>query len=224
LYDHIRHLLADDPKVKAAGLTGGLDIWLYRNTQKVLEWSGSARDFWKTQNAGSSAFIHRQLTRIMDYLDGSTYVQKDLPGQNILADPAISKVGLLTFDPLTQDPPGYLYHVGKHLHDLSILPEISATQKALAIQIKQELDGVNLWLRTIRDDILKLYVMPDAQLFSSQGRALLDEIATLANYAFAGKVDPHAQVTPGVVQIHFDIQRLATFDIRACTTSDPCAL
>ena len=224
LYDHIRHLLADDPKVKAAGLTGGLDIWLYRNTQKVLEWSGSARDFWKNQNAGSSAFIHRQLTRIMDYLDGSTYVQKDLPGQNILADPAISKVGLLTFDPQTQDPPGYLYHVGKHLHDLSVLPEISATQKALAIQIKQEIDGVNLWLRTIRGDILKLYVMPDAQLFSSQGRALLDEIATLANYAFAGKVDPHAQVTPGVVQIHFDIQRMATFDIRACTTSDPCAL
>ncbi|HXX77473.1 MAG TPA: serine/threonine-protein kinase, partial [Ktedonobacteraceae bacterium] len=47
LYDHIRHLLADDPKVKAAGLTGGLDIWLYRNTQKILEWAGSARDQWR---------------------------------------------------------------------------------------------------------------------------------------------------------------------------------
>ncbi|HEX9130673.1 MAG TPA: protein kinase [Ktedonobacteraceae bacterium] len=224
LYDHIRHLLADDPKVKAAGLTGGLDIWLYRNTQKVLEWSGSARDFWKNQNAGSSAFIHRQLTRIMDYLDGSTYVQKDLPGQSLLADPTISKVGLLTFDPQVQDPPGYLYHVGKHLHEMSVLPETSAAQKALAIQINQAIDGVNLWLRTIRDDVLKLYVMPDAQLFSRDGRTLLDEIATLANYAFAGKVDSHAQVTPGVVEIHYDIQRMATFDIRACTASDPCAL
>ena len=44
-------------------------------------------------------FIHRQLTRIMDYLDGTLYAQKDIPGQNILADPNISKIGLLTMDP-----------------------------------------------------------------------------------------------------------------------------
>ena len=101
LYDHIRHLLASDPKVAAAGLTGGLDIWLYRDTQKILEWAGSARDAWKDGNA---AFIQRQLTRIIDYLDGSTYARQDLPGQNLLADHAIAKIGLLTFDPLTQDP------------------------------------------------------------------------------------------------------------------------
>lgn len=224
LYDHLRHLLADDPKVKAAGLTGGLDIWLYRNTQKVLEWSGSARDFWKYQNAGSSAFIHRQLTRIMDYLDGTVYVQKDLPGQPLLADPTISKVGLLTFDPLTQDPPGYLYHIGRHLQEITALPATTAAQKALAIQINQGINGVNLWLRAIRDDVLKLYPMTDAQLFGPEGRSLLDDMATLANYAFAGKIDQHAQVTFGVVQIHYDIQRLATFDVRACTSNDPCAL
>src|SRR5439155_8696228 len=40
LYDHIRHLLAEDPKLKPLGLTGGLDIWLFRNTQKILEWGG----------------------------------------------------------------------------------------------------------------------------------------------------------------------------------------
>jgi hypothetical protein len=150
VYDHVRHLLSDDPKVKAAGLTGGLDIWLYRNTQKVLEWSGSARDAWKFKSVD---FIHRQLARIMDYLDGTLYVQKDLPGQGLYADPTISKVGLLTFDPQTQDPPGYLYHIGKHLHDLTVLPQTSAAQKALAIQIKQWIDGVNLWLHTIRDDV-----------------------------------------------------------------------
>src|SRR5581483_8843356 len=44
LYDHIRHLLSNDPKVQAAGMSGGLDIWLYRNTEKILEWAGSARD------------------------------------------------------------------------------------------------------------------------------------------------------------------------------------
>lgn len=221
VYDHIRHLLSDDPKVKAAGLTGGLDIWLYRNTQKVLEWSGSARDAWKSKSVD---FIHRQLARIMDYLDGTLYVQKDLPGQGLYADPNISKVGLLTFDPQTQDPPGYLYHIGKHLHELTALPQTSAAQKELAIQIKNELDGVNLWLHTIRDDVLKLYAMDNAHLTGNDGRTLLDEVATLANDAFAGKVDAHAQVTNGVAQIHYAIQRMATFDIRACSASNPCVI
>jgi hypothetical protein len=221
VYDHIRHLLSDDPKVKAAGLTGGLDIWLYRNTQKVLEWSGSARDAWKSKSVD---FIHRQLARIMDYLDGTLYVQKDLPGQGLYADPNISKVGLLTFDPQTQDPPGYLYHIGKHLHELTALPQTSAAQKELAIQIKNELDVVNLWLLTIRDDVKKLYAMDNAHLTGNDGRTLLDEVATLANDAFAGKVDAHAQVTNGVAQIHYAIQRMATFDIRACSASNPCVI
>ena len=221
VYDHIRHLLSDDPKVKAAGLTGGLDIWLYRNTQKVLEWSGSARDAWKSKSVD---FIHRQLARIMDYLDGTLYVQNDLKGQGLYADPNISKVGLLTFDPQTQDPPGYLYHIGKHLHELTALPQTSAAQKELAIQIKNELDGVNLWLHTIRDDVLKLYAMDNAHLTGNDGRTLLDEVATLANDAFAGKVDAHAQVTNGVAQIHYAIQRMATFDIRACSASNPCVI
>lgn len=224
VYDHIRHLLAEDPKVKAAGLTGGLDIWLYRDTQKILEWAGSARDFWKYNNAGSSAFIHRQLTRIMDYLDGVNYAQQDLPGQSVLADPIIARVPLLTFDPQNQNPPGYLYHIGKHLHELTALPQTSAGQRVLADQINQDINRVNLWLETIRNDVLQLYHMTDTQLFSNDGLTLLDSVATLANYAFVGQVNPHAQVTDGVIQIHYNIQRLATFDIRVCTTSDPCKL
>ncbi len=224
LYDHIRHLLAAAPALQAVGLIGGLDTWLYRNTQKILEWSGSARDFWKYQNAGSSAFIHRQLTRIMDYLDGANFVQKDLPSQQLLANANYAKVGMLTFDPQTQDPTGFLYEMGMHLHEMSLLPDTSTEQKALAIQINQAIDQVNLWFQLMREDIMKLYPMPDAQLFGQDGRSLLDDLATLANNAFAGKVDVHAQVTPGVVQINYDIQRLATFDVRACTASDPCAL
>jgi serine/threonine protein kinase len=224
LYDHIRHLLAEDPNVKAAGLTGGLDIWLYRNTQKILEWAGSARDSWKVKNTGSSAFIHRQLTRILDYLDGSLYVQKDLPTQNVLADPTISKVGLLTFNPQTQALPGYVYHIGKHLQEITALPASTAEQRALAIQINKALDVVNGWLQTIHDEVMQIYNMTDAQLFGNNGLSLLDSVATLANYVFVGQVNPQAQVTDGVVQIHYNIQRLATFAIRACTASNTCAL
>ena len=66
--------------------------------------------------------------------------------------------------------------------------------------------------------------MDDAHLTGNDGLTLLDQVATLANDAFAGKVDTNAQVTDGVVQIHYTIQRLATFDIRACTASNPCAI
>ena len=124
----------------------------------------------------------------------------------------------------TQNPPGYLYHINLHLHELTVLPQTSAAQKALAIQINQWIDGVNLRFHTIRSDVLQLYAMDDAHLTGSDGRILLDEVATLANDAFVGTVDTHAQVTNGVVQIHYAIQRLATFDIRACSTSNPCKI
>ena len=221
MYDHIRHLLADDPKVKAAGHAGGLDIWLYRNTQEILALSGSAADGWKFKDVD---YIHHQLAHIMGYLDGSVYVQKDLPGQDLLADPTISKIGLLTFDPQTQDPPGYLYHIGKHLHDLAALPQTSEAQKELSIQIKQAIDGVNLWFQTIRDDVLKLYTMTNTELLGHDGLILLNNVTTLANDAFVGTVDVHAQVTIGVAQIHYGIQRLATFDIRACSAVNPCSI
>ena len=219
LYDHIRHLLADDPSLKSVGLTGGLDIWLYRNTQKILEWSGSARD---SDLPGNGAFVRRQLTRVIDYLDGTFYDQHDLPGQPLLVDQTIGKIGLLTFDPVNQNPPGYLYHIGKHLHEISLLPEASPAQKALVIQINQDINVVNAWDETIRADVLQLLAMNDAQLAGNAGRSLLDTVATLANTAFVGTVTPQGQVQDGVVQIHYAIQNLATFDVRACTQNDPC--
>ncbi len=221
LYDHIRHLLASDPKVTAAGLTGGLDIWLYRDTQKILEWAGSARDAWKDGNA---AFIQRQLTRIIDYLDGSTYAQQDLPGQKLLADPVIAKIGLLTFDPLTQDPPGYLYHIDKHLREIIALPETSTEQRALASQINSAINSLAVWFNEMHREVLQLYHMTTAQLLGSAGRSLLDSVATYANDAFVGQINSQAQVTAGVVQIHYEIQRMATFDVRACTATNPCSI
>ncbi len=224
LYDHIRHLLSADPNVEETGLSGGLDSWLYRNTQKILEWAGSARD---AQQSGNVSFIRRQLIRIVDYLDGSSYTQLalDLPGQPVLADPQISKIGLLTFDAAKQTLPGYLYHIGtKHLREIAQLPQASQEQKALAIQINQEIDVVNTWFETMRSEVLQLYRMSDAQIQGSDGRTLLDTVATLANTAFVGEINSQGQVTPGVVQIHYAIQNLANFDLRACTASSPCKL
>ena len=83
---------------------------------------------------------------------------------------------------------------------------------------------VNTWFEMIRTDVLQLYAMPRAQLLGNDGRTLLDTVATLANTAFVGQIDQQGQVTPGVIQIHYAIQQLATFDIRACTASNPCSV
>jgi eukaryotic-like serine/threonine-protein kinase len=221
LYDHIRHLLANDPNVQAAGLTGGLDIWLYRNTEKMLEWAGSARDadFPATRNL---SLVRRQLTRIIDYLDGAVYAQRDLPGQPLLVDPVIARIGLLTFDPVNQKPPGYLYHIEKHLHEVATLPEATATQRSLALQIGQGINAVDAWDHTIHSDVLTLFGMSDTQLVGSRAQSLLNEVATLANNALVGQVDPLGQVTYGVIQVHYAVQSLATFDVQACTASNPC--
>jgi serine/threonine protein kinase len=219
LYDHIRHLLSNDPKVQAAGMSGGLDIWLYRNTEKILEWAGSARDA-TLPGSRNLPLVRRQLTRIIDYLDGIAYAQRDLPGQPLLVNQTIARIGLLTFDPVNQNPPGYLYHMDKHLHEISVLPETTDLQKKLTLQIDQGINAVNAWDLQIRTDVLKLLQMNDAQLIGSLN--LLDEVATLANDAFVGQINPLGQVTYGVTQIHYASQALATFDVRACQASNPC--
>jgi hypothetical protein len=226
LYDHLRHLLASDPKLQGVGLTGGLDIWLFRNTEKILEWSGSARDAWKNKNAASAAFIRRQLTRVLAYLDGATFLQTDLPGVPLLVNATIAKVAILEFNVQTQAPPGYLYHIGtKHLHGIAQLPDATAEQKALAIQISKAIDNVNIWLQTVRQDALQLFHMTNDQLLGTAGRNLLDDLAAQANDAFVGQIDPYThQIKEGVVQIHYNIQRLATFNISPCTSGDPCTL
>jgi serine/threonine protein kinase len=225
LYDHLRHLLAADPKLNAVGLTGGLDIWLYRSTEKILEWSGSARDAWKNKSAANAEFMRRQLERILAYLDGATYYQKELPGQPLLVDQTIAKVALLEFDVQNQTPPGYLYHITKHLYEITQLPDTSPDQKALAIQIDKAISNVNEWLKIVHADALQLYKMTDDQLFGNDGRTLLNDLAAQANNAFAGQIDSFTHMLKdGVVQVHYNSQRLATFDIRACTSSAPCSV
>src|SRR5205085_593759 len=139
LLDHLRHLLSQDPKLKTAGLGGGLDIWLFRNVTKVVEQAGSARDA-RSQctpdpNNGACAFVRRALVRILDYLDGSAYVQArgDVPPNTRLEiDPTVARVALLEFDVVNQQPPGYLDHMGTHLRELSGSPGVTAAQRNLS--------------------------------------------------------------------------------------------
>ncbi len=120
LLDHLRHLLAKEPMLERLGLGGGLGIWLYRNGGKVWEWASAARDDW----AGGQAtdLIHRQVIRILDYLDGASEVDNEVPaGTPWLVDPRLGSIGLLEITP-EQDPLAYLTHLDVHLQGFMFAP------------------------------------------------------------------------------------------------------
>src|SRR5439155_9358164 len=66
--DHIRHLYYNENHLQVFALDGCLDIWIFRNTEKILESATSARDDF---NGTTSSYtpIHDLSTVILDYLD-----------------------------------------------------------------------------------------------------------------------------------------------------------
>ena len=218
LLSHLRHLLASDPLLEEVGLPGGLDIWLFRNTQKIFEWAGSARDDWSPAGLG---ILHRQSIRILDYLDGANFVQNDVPLDTpFLVDSHIGRVGLLEFDVQHQQPPGYLYHIGLHIQGLATSPGVTAEQKQLAISIDTALSKVQALLERVRQDAKQIVAMTDAQLLQPAALSILDDMVKLAQDMFVGSFDPATgQIANGVTQIHYAIQRLATLEVTVLPVS-----
>src|SRR6266566_4415915 len=139
--DHIRHLFYKETRVDVLGLPGGLDIWLFRDTEKLLEWSVAARDDYNPQ--GTSASQMRVLfISMLDYLDGSPNVHIDVPGVPIYADPIASRVSLLSVvtpqqqgTDLANNPPGYLDHVPLHLNGVVKAPDATPQMRQIATRI-----------------------------------------------------------------------------------------
>jgi hypothetical protein len=160
--------------------------------------------------------MHRQIVRILDYLDGTSFVQQDVPaGTPILANAHNAQIALLEFDTATQEPPGYLYHISLHLNGVVTAPGCTAYQRNLAIQINNALNNVKARLTQVHQDAAQLVKMDDAHLALPSSLALLNDMATQANYAYIGRNNPSTnELEAGVAQIYLDIQRLATFDIK----------
>jgi hypothetical protein len=224
MLDHLRHLTSDSPELTARGLRGGLDMWFVRQVQKVLEWSNAARDDWQKD----PAFMHRQMIRILDYIDGANFVQTDAPavGQTLLADPGPSKVPLLGPVPDGQDPPGYsfddepapgyVYLVSSHLSGAVLAPDATATQHALAAEIQKGIDQIKAWLENVHQDAKKVLVMDANQLNQLPTLSLLDDLVTNAQYAYIGQADPQtAQNSGGVIWISNHVQQMAAFEVKA---------
>lgn len=210
--DHLRHLLSEAPELQAIGLSGGLDIWLFRNTEKVLEWSVSGRDDWQTRSYDS---LHRQVLRILDYLDGISLVKQDAPGQAIYVTIPNGKIGLLDVDP-HMTTHGFLYTIDVHLNAMIQSPNSTPEQRQLATKIDNAVKNMETWLSNVRKDAQQLAVMSSAQLAQPAVRdSLLDTMSNDALAAFAGRIDPGTgNVQEGMIQLHYDIQHLATFDVQ----------
>ncbi len=228
--DHIRHLYYNEDHLKVLALYGGLDIWIFRNTEKILEWSTSARDDFDgtTNNYG---LMHSLFTSILDYLDGTSNVHVDVPsGTPIDADANTARVSLLTVDPTRQgvaqfldtNPPGDLDHMALHLSELVKAPDASPRIRQLAQHILIAVGNAQAWLKQVRMDAKALFNMSPAQLAQPAAQSVLEDLVAQATYAYIGQLNPTTNTTiPGIVQVHDDVQKLATFDI---TTNVPKSL
>ncbi len=219
--DHIRHLFYKETRVAALGLPGGLDVWLFRNTRQVLEWSISARLDYYAQ-VTDPTLIHNLFLSILDYLDGAPNVQVDVPGGSPLAaDPTISRVALLSVTPaqlqgtdVANNPPGYLDHVALHLNGVVKAPDATPQMRTLATQIIEALNNAKMWLTQVRGYAQQLVKMDAVQLSQPSTQTILDNMLLYATYAYIGKLDLKTnQVVPGILQVHYDIQRLATLTL-----------
>jgi len=215
LLSHVRHLLAKDPDVESIGLHGGLNLWLYRNSLSIVDEANSARDYWQGK---ATAFMHRQIVRVLDYLDGFNYVGLDVPFIDpatgaetpFMVDRKLGAIGLLTFSQ-QQAVPGYLVHISLHLDGVINSPGISPAQKALATQLDGVLTQIIAPLfQRVHDDAVKLVKMNDTQLQSQQALGLLDDMATNANAAVSGPVNPATgTVGKGVTWLNANMEQLA---------------
>jgi serine/threonine protein kinase len=229
---HIRHLFYNETNIRALGLPGGLDHWLFKNSEKLLELSVSARDDWhgQTTNASDVGLMRDLFIRIIDYLDGTTNLNKDVPPGTPVLVGTDARIGLITVDlnyqnnHLDTDPPGYVDHVQLHVGQAAKAPDATPQMRDTGARIIDAMTNAKTWLEDMRKidlSLIKLMNNPNAMKDPAVG-AMLDDMVTLATYAYIGKLNPETnQMQGGVLQAHYAIQQLASYTV---TTNLPKSL
>ncbi|HEY4036239.1 MAG TPA: helix-turn-helix transcriptional regulator [Ktedonobacteraceae bacterium] len=213
LLDHVRHLLASEPQLEQYKLSGGLAIWLKRNSEQMVPWATDARS---AGDAAQRDIMRQDLFRLLDYLDGLDYVQQDLPGDTSalqLVDQRTGSIGLLNI--VSEQPiRGYLVHIDDHLRGIVSSPGVSTQETILAEHILQNTDAINNWLQQARQDILQLLKNFDQPLPKSQTLQLLTDVSTLITFASEGKpVSGSGNRQGGADQVDEQILQLASMQI-----------
>jgi hypothetical protein len=213
--DHLRHLLVDDPDLASLSAHGGLAFWATENTRKILEWANAARGTGVPQ---SPDLMHRLFIRILDYLDGTSSVQQDLPAHTpFLADQLGGHFGLLTLD-ANASPAGYLQEIAMHLEGMVSCPGATDSERTLAGKLDTALSQTRNSLNQARQDSIKLVNTPEDQLQSPESTDLLDDLVLQANNAYIGLYDPQTgNRTQGITWITDQLQYLATFEVKPYT-------
>jgi hypothetical protein len=162
--------------------------------------------------------IHRHLLRILDYLDGSTYVWRDVPqGSPWIVDPQAGKIGLLNMVE-GQEPPGYLAHVDLHTAGLANAPSHTPEQQHVAVAVDGVIARMTDDLTRVHQDAARLVQLSDAQLSQSSTLTTLNEMATLTTEVKGGWLDPKTnEDIGGVLWISAQLQQLATISLTAIT-------
>lgn len=212
--DHLRHLLADEPILDEIELPGGLNNWFTRNTEKLVEWTGSARDQWQEAPTHSAATVRNIGMSVLSYLDGMSFMPLDLPpaSQNIplQSDTHLAGLGLLNIRGINQNPPSYIDQIVYHLNGLLNAPGSPAAVRSTAAALLPSMSSVNTWLQNLRTDDKQLLAMSDAQLSQPAAFSLLDDMVLQASNAYTGSIDPSTgQFKQGVAWIHQQLQSIA---------------
>ena len=223
MLDHLRHLLVESPELKLRGLHGGLAFWLARNTSTVEQLAANARDAWQNKDTAS---IRDQVIHILDYIDGSALARTDTPsGTPLLANAHEVQVALLGPAPGNADPagyvysnetpPGYVYLIGEHMNGAIQSLQTTPEQRQLAVRINSGLDDLRRLLGQVYQDAKQLAGMTGAQLLQTSSLSILNDMATQAQYAYAGQLNQSTGLAEGgALWIYGNLQRLATFDVR----------
>ena len=214
--NHLRHLLADEPILDELELPGGLNNWFTRNSEKLIEWTSSARDRW--QDTHNLTFVRDQAIQILSYLDGMSFMVQDLPpasaNAQVTLDTHLAALGLLNVRGPNQNPPSYVDQIVYHLNGLINAPGSPTSIRRTSASILTALSAVTTWLQTLRSDDKKLLALNDTQLGQPAALSLLDDMVLQASNAYTGSSDPSTgQFRQGVVWIHQQLQSMATMNI-----------
>jgi tRNA A-37 threonylcarbamoyl transferase component Bud32 len=228
MLDHLRHLLVESPELAIRGLHGGLSFWFAREAATVANLASTLSEDWHNRAAGT---IHDQVIRILEYLDGQAISKTDLPASTPwLVDTQTAQVPLLGPAPKDADPPGYIfqnetppgyvYLIQTHLNGTILAPEATADQHHLAVQINGAIDSARQALTVVYQDAKRLLALPTAQFLQASALAIMDDLATQAQYAYTGQPDPSTGATRGgSLWIYNNFQRLATFEVDRYATA-----
>ncbi len=222
--NHLRHLLADEPILDELELPGGLNNWFTRNSEKLIEWTSSARDRW--QDTHNLTFVRDQAIQILSYLDGMSFMVRDLPpasaNAQVTLDTHLAALGLLNVRGPGQNPPSYVDQIVYHLNGLINAPGSPASIRRSSASILSALSAVTTWLQTLRSDDKKLLALTNSQMGQPTALSLLDDMVLQASNAYTGRSDPATgQLKQGVVWIHQQLQNMASISIVSYVTGGP---